>query len=40
VVVRVRDVEETPYVDSSSDTLLAQVLADEWPHAQVLDLLQ
>jgi hypothetical protein len=40
VVVRVRDAEETPYVDSSSDTLLAQVLADEWPHAQVLDLLQ
>ena len=40
VVVRVRDVEETPYVDSSSDALLTRVLSEEFPHDQVLDLLQ
>lgn len=40
VAVRVRDVEETPYVDSSSDALLSRVLTEEFPHDQVLDLLQ
>lgn len=35
----VHDPNETPYVDSSTDELLAKVLADEWPHDHVLDAL-
>jgi len=36
LVARVRDVEQTPYIDESTDDSLASVLADEWPHT-VLD---
>lgn len=39
VSVRVLDADETPYVVASPDTLLAKVLADEWPHDAVADLL-
>ncbi|MGI5213132.1 hypothetical protein [Plantactinospora sp. CA-290183] len=32
----VRDTEETPYCDRSSDRQLDRVLRDEWPHDLVL----
>jgi hypothetical protein len=35
----VRDPDHTPYVDSSDDDLLRQVLTDEWPHDYVLGAL-
>jgi hypothetical protein len=35
----VRDTEETPYCDHSSDADVARVLSDEWPHPQILDAL-
>lgn len=31
--------DETPYVTSSSDSALAELLTREWPHDQVLDAL-
>lgn len=36
VVATVLDPEATPYVVSSTDPMLSQVLADEWPHEQIL----
>src|SRR4051794_38594783 len=33
----VRDPDETPYCESSSDPQLTKVLTEEWPHAQVLE---
>jgi hypothetical protein len=39
VAVRVLDPDETPYVVASPDALLGKVLADEWPHDAVADLL-
>ncbi len=35
----VRSPDETPYLASSTDQLTAQVLTQEWPHAEVLDAL-
>jgi hypothetical protein len=35
----VRNPDETPYLDSSPDALTADVLTQEWPHAEVLDAL-
>jgi hypothetical protein len=32
----VRNENETPYVFQSEDDFLAQVLADEWPHEELL----
>lgn len=32
----VRNPDQAPYVDESRDPLLAAVLSDQWPHAQVL----
>ena len=33
---RVRDENHTPYVDESPDVVLRRVLADEWPHEELL----
>lgn len=33
----VRDVDHTPYCESSSDQQFTKVLTEEWPHAQVLE---
>lgn len=33
----VRDVDQTPYCESSSDPQLTEVLTKEWPHLQVLE---
>lgn len=35
----VRDPDETPYLDSSSDELMQAVLVEEWPHDLVMDAL-
>ena len=35
----VLNADETPYVVSSSDSTLASVLTDEWPHEEVLSRL-
>jgi hypothetical protein len=36
---RVRNPDETPYLTSSTDSLIERVLTEEWPHAEVLDAL-
>jgi hypothetical protein len=36
VRLMVRNIDQTPYCDSSSDPELANVLADVWPHELVL----
>lgn len=33
---RVRDENQTPYVEEGSDEMLARVLAEEWPHEDLL----
>ena len=35
----VRDSEATPYCENSDDPLLSRVLAEEWPHDEVLSAL-
>jgi len=35
----VRDPEQTPYLDSSTDDQLQRVLSHEWPHDDVMDAL-
>ena len=35
----VRDPDQTPYVDGSSDTALSRVLSDEWEHDRLLSAL-
>jgi hypothetical protein len=39
VSLEVRDPEQTPYCSASSDPELSRVLADEWPHEDVLTAL-
>ena len=39
VTTVVRNPDETPYCDSSADPTLSRVLAEEWPHEQVLSAL-
>jgi hypothetical protein len=39
VSLEVRDTEHTPYCSASSDPELSRVLADEWPHEDVLAVL-
>jgi hypothetical protein len=34
--LEVRNPEETPYCSASSDPGLSRVLADEWPHEDLL----
>lgn len=39
VTAVVRDPDQTPYCDQSAEPMLARILAEEWPHEEVLSAL-
>lgn len=38
-VAAVRDPDATPYIETSSDITLQEVLTNEWPHEEILGVL-
>jgi hypothetical protein len=40
VHAQVRDPDQIPYIDTSTDPLVARVLAEEWPHEDILAVLR